>query len=80
MIQHCTAFKRANDRDRKEAMQILEDMDWIQAIPWERNYNGWPTKFGTNPQIFEMYSHEGAQWRKKREEVRRAITGDEGGD
>lgn len=77
MIQHCTAFKKANDRDRKEAMQILEDMDWIQAIPWERNYNGWPTKFGINPQIFEMYSHEGAQWRKKREDVRKAITGEE---
>lgn len=48
---------------------MLEDADWIKADPNEKGYGGWPKKFDVNLCVFELYGHEGAEWRKRREAV-----------
>lgn len=78
MTQHCGEFKKAvnNDRLRREAVQLLEDADWLRPNAGERMYSGWPTKYHVNPRIFPLYAHEGEMWRKRRAAVKDAIGGD----
>lgn len=71
MTQHCQAFKKADDRLRREAVQILEDADWLEAQG--RPYGGWPSKYSVHPQVFAMFAPEGEQWRARRAAVRDAI-------
>ncbi len=73
MTQHCQAFKKADDRLRREAVQILEDADWLEAQPGARAYGGWPSKYSIHPKVFEMFAREGEQWRARRAAVRDAI-------
>lgn len=74
MTQHCTAFKKADDRIRRDAVEMLGDMDWLEEVPWGKSYNGWPTKFNVNPKIFDIYAHEGQKWRDRRNTVHALIT------
>ncbi|RLK44532.1 DUF3987 domain-containing protein [Cupriavidus plantarum] len=73
MTQHCEAFKKADDRLRREAVQVLEDADWLEAKPGVRAYGGWPTKFSVHDKVFQMFAREGEQWRARRAAVRDAI-------
>ncbi|MQB43033.1 DUF3987 domain-containing protein [Rhizobium sp. ICMP 5592] len=73
MTQHCQAFKKADDRLRREAVQILEDADWLEAQSGVRAYGGWPSKYSVHPQVFTMFAPEGEQWRARRAAVRDAI-------
>ncbi|CAN7284975.1 hypothetical protein LJR251_001365 [Rhizobium rhizogenes] len=73
MTQHCQAFKKADDRLRREAVQILEDADWLEAQPGVRAYGGWPSKYSVHPQVFTLFAPEGEQWRARRAAVRDAI-------
>lgn len=77
MTQHCAEFRKADDRLRREAVQVLEDADWLEAQASARNYGGWPSKWNTHEKLFEMFAREGEQWRARREAVREAIGGDE---
>jgi hypothetical protein len=77
MTQHCAAFKKSDDRLRREAVQVLEDADWLEALPGTRGYGGWPSKFNVNDKVFQMFAREGEQWRARREAVRDAIGEDE---
>lgn len=71
MTQHCQAFKKSEDRLRREAVQILEDADWLEAQG--RPYGGWPSKYSVHPQVFTLFAREGEQWRARRAAVRDAI-------
>jgi len=79
MSQHCSLFRKADERTRQEAIQFLDDMNWLKAIPWERSYNGWPTKFQINPDIYNHFARDGEQWRERRKQVKEHITGLEEG-
>ncbi|MFL6725055.1 MAG: DUF3987 domain-containing protein [Sphingomicrobium sp.] len=71
MTQHCQSFRKADDRLRREAVQLLEDADWVEAQ--SRAYGGWPSKYRVHPQVFELFAREGEQWRARRAAVRDAI-------
>jgi len=73
MTQHCQAFKKADDRLRREAVQILEDADWLEASVRVRAYGGWPSKYDVHQGVFAMFAREGAEWRARRAAVRDAI-------
>lgn len=73
MTQHCQAFKKAEDRLRREAVQILEDADWLSAQTQARAYGGWPRGYSVHPQVFAIFAREGEQWRARRLAVRDAI-------
>ncbi|QQR39464.1 DUF3987 domain-containing protein [Devosia rhizoryzae] len=73
MTQHCQAFKKADDRVRRGAVQILEDADWLNAHAQARTYGGWPSKYNVNPQVFDLFAPEGEQWRARRAAVKDAI-------
>jgi hypothetical protein len=48
MTQHCQAFKKAkDDRVRRAAVQLLEDLDWLQ-VSGTKVYGGWPTRWEVN--------------------------------
>lgn len=73
MTQHCQAFKKADDRLRREAVQILEDADWLSAHTHVRTYGGWPSGYAVHHKVFAMFAREGEQWRARRAAVRDAI-------
>lgn len=77
MTQHCAAFKKSDDRLRREAVQVLEDADWIEARLGARAYGGWPAKFNVHDDVFQMFAREGEQWRARRAAVLDAIGGNE---
>lgn len=77
MTQHCQGFKRADDRLRREAVQLLEDADWLEASPGVRAYGGWPSKYAVHESVFRVFAREGEQWRARRAAVRDAIGGNE---
>lgn len=77
MTQHCQGFKKADDRQRREAVQILEDADWLSAQTQSRQYGSWPRGYSVHPQVFQLFAREGEQWRARRAAVRDAI-GDSG--
>lgn len=62
MSQHCSSFRKANERQRQEAIQFLDDMNWLKAMPWEGLYGGFPKKFQINPSVYDCYAREGEQW------------------
>lgn len=70
MTQHCRAFEKAkDDRIRREAVQLLEDFDWLRDAG-TGNYAGWPKKFDVNRNIFRLYAREGEVHRAKRAAVK----------
>lgn len=73
MTQHCQAFKKAEDRLRREAVQILEDADWLSADTLVRAYAGWPRGYRVHHRVAELFAREGEQWRARRAAVRDAI-------
>jgi hypothetical protein len=77
MTQHCQSFKKADDRLRREAVQLLEDADWLEAGSGTRGYGGWPSKYAVHGRVFQMFAREGEQWRARRAAVRDAIGGDD---
>jgi hypothetical protein len=77
MTQHCADFRKADDRLRREAVQLLEDADWLQALPGARQYGGWTTRWETNEMLDHMFAEEGAVWRARRAAVREAIGGED---
>lgn len=77
MTQHCQAFKKADDRLRREAVQLLEDADWLEAGSGARGYGGWPSKYAVHERVFQMFAREGEQWRARRAAVRESIGGNE---
>jgi hypothetical protein len=69
MTQHCRAFEKAKDeRVRREAVQLLEDLDWLHDAS-TRTYAGWPTKWEVNRNIFRLYAREGEAHRAQRAAV-----------
>jgi hypothetical protein len=74
MTQHCQLFKKtSDDRLRREAVQVLEDADWLMAQTHVRSYGGWPSKYSVHPEVFKIFAREGEQWRARRAAVRDAI-------
>ena len=73
MSSHCTEWRKAEDRVRREAVQVLEDADWIEAKPGARSYGGWPRAWDVNDQVMALYSRQGDEWRARRAAVREAI-------
>lgn len=73
MTQHCQAFKKADDRLRREAVQMLEDADWLSAQTLNRTYGGWPRSYLVHHRVAELFAREGEQWRARRAAVRDAI-------
>ena len=73
MTQHCQAFKKADDRLRREAVLMLEDADWLSAQTNVRTYGGWPRGYIVHPRVFEVFAREGEQWRARRAAVRDMI-------
>lgn len=77
MTQHCQAFKKAgDDRMRREAVQMLEDADWLTAHTHVRTYGGWPRGYTVHHRVAELFAREGEQWRARRAAVRDAIGGE----
>lgn len=73
MVQHCQGFKKAEDRLRREAVQMLEDADWLSAQTHVRSYGGWPSRYAVHHRVAELFAREGEQWRARRAAVRDAI-------
>lgn len=76
MANHCTEFKKADDRVRREAVQMLQDADWLEEVAGSR-YSGWPTKWSVHHTLHARFGKEGEEWRKHRAAVRQLITGDD---
>ena len=72
MTQHCLPFKKADDRLRREGVQLLEDADWLEAQT-RGSYGGWPREYQVHPQVFTLFAREGEQWRARRAAVKDAI-------
>lgn len=77
MTTHCQAFRKADDRLRREAVQMLEDADWLSAETHVRSYGGWPRSYAVHHKVFDLFAREGEQWRARRAAVRDMI-GDAG--
>lgn len=73
MTQHCLDFKKTEDRLRREAVQILEDADWLSAQTNVKTYGGWPRGYNVHPRVFEVFAREGEKWRARRAAVRDVI-------
>lgn len=73
MVQHCQGFKKAEDRLRREAVQMLEDADWLSAKTSVRTYGGWPRSYLVHHRVAELFAREGEQWRARRAAVRDLI-------
>lgn len=73
MTQHCQMFKKSDDRLRREAVQILEDADWLSAQTQLKYYAGWPRGYLVHPQVFQIFAREGELWRARRAAVKDAI-------
>lgn len=73
MTTHCQAFRKAEDRLRREAVQILEDADWLSAETHVRSYGGWPRSYAVHHKVFDMFAREGELWRARRAAVRDMI-------
>lgn len=73
MTAHCQGFRKADDRLRREAVQILEDADWLSAQTQVRSYGGWPRQYAVHHMVFQMFAREGEQWRARRAAVKDAI-------
>lgn len=77
MTQHRQAFKKVkDDRVRRAAVQLLEDLDWLQ-VSGTRVYAGWPTRWEVNRNIGRLYAREGEMHRAQRAAVK-AVFGDDG--
>jgi hypothetical protein len=74
MTTHCQAFRKAEDRLRREAVQMLEDADWLSAETHVRAYGGWPRSYLVHHRVAEMFAREGEQWRARRAAVRDMIS------
>lgn len=73
MTTHCQGFRKAEDRLRREAVQMLEDADWLSAETHVRSYGGWPRSYAVHHKVFDLFAREGEQWRARRAAVRDAI-------
>lgn len=73
MTTHCQAFRKAEDRLRREAVQMLEDADWLSAETHVRSYGGWPRSYLVHHRVAEIFAREGEQWRARRAAVRDLI-------
>jgi hypothetical protein len=73
MTTHCQAFRKADDRLRREAVQMLEDADWLSAETHVRSYGGWPRSYAVHHSVFDLFAREGEQWRARRAAVRDMI-------
>lgn len=73
MTAICADFRKADDRLRREAVQLLEDADWIEASA-RGVYGGWPREYQVHPQVFAIFAREGEQWRERRAAVKDLIT------
>lgn len=73
MTTHCQAFRKADDRLRREAVQMLEDADWLSAETHVRSYGGWPRSYAVHHKVFQLFAREGEQWRARRAAVRDMI-------
>jgi hypothetical protein len=73
MSSHCTEFRKADDRVRREAVQILEDADWLEAPVGARAYGGWPRAWNVHERLHTQFSREDEEWRARRAAVRQAI-------
>jgi hypothetical protein len=73
MTTHCQAFRKADDRLRREAVQMLEDADWLSAETHVRSYGGWPRSYAVHHKMFDLFAREGEQWRARRAAVRDMI-------
>ena len=73
MSDHCTEFRKAEDRVKREAVQILEDADWLEQTAGARSYGGWPTKWHVHDRLSQMFAQQGTEWRARRAAVREAI-------
>lgn len=71
MSKHCMAFRKADERLQREGVQLLVDADWLE--PQTRTYQGWPSSYSVNPQVFTIYAREGEMWRARRAAVKDAI-------
>lgn len=72
MTQHCQPFKKADDRVRREAVQVLVDADWLEAMH-TRHYGGWPSKYTVNGRVFQLFGDYGEEWRRRRQAVKDMI-------
>jgi len=80
MSDHCAEFKKADDRTRREAVQMLQDADWLDQVGDSRGYAGWPTKWTVHHTLQARFGKEGAKWREHRVAVRELITGEDPDD
>ena len=72
MSAMCSDFRKADDRLRREAVQLLEDADWLEANS-RGSYGGWPREYLVHPQVFAIFAREGEQWRARRAAVKDLI-------
>ncbi|MDJ1007693.1 MAG: DUF3987 domain-containing protein [Paracoccaceae bacterium] len=72
MSAMCAEFRKAPDMLRREAVQLLEDADWLE--PTARSpYGGWPREYAVHQSVFSIFAREGEQWRARRAAVKDAI-------
>lgn len=76
MSAMCGEFRKVDDRLRREAVQLLEDADWLEANT-RGTYGGWPREYQVHPQVYAMFAREGELWRARRAAVKEAIIGTE---
>ena len=77
MSNHCKAFEGTkDDRVRREAVQMLEDMNWLNVPSGTKPYGGWPKQFEVNRQVFRLYAPEGEKHRQRRAIVKDLIGGE----
>jgi hypothetical protein len=73
MTTHSAVFRKADDRLRREAVQMLEDADWLSAETHVRTYGGWPRSCRVHQKGLDQFARDGEQWRARRAAVRDMI-------
>jgi hypothetical protein len=73
MTQHANGFRKADDRLRQSAIEILQDADWVDPLTSGRTYGGVPAKYAVHPKVFQLFAREGEMHRARRAAVKELI-------
>jgi len=74
LTRGCHAWRKAEERDRDEAMRFLVDVGWLREEPGEY-VKAHATRWAVNPAALERYAEHGERHRQRRREVADAIRG-----
>jgi hypothetical protein len=71
LLRHLVAFKKADERERSQATEVLIDLGWLRPAPGYRKEHH--TRFAVNPLLAERFTQIAAREQGRRAVVREQI-------